>query len=213
MTFKFPSIPNYRDIYNDEEYLRGFVGTYERLVFTEKLDGVNVMLHNGNVYTRDNAGVPASSDYLSLVKKHHAWKTDGFHNSCIWGEDLYAQHSCQYMPISETETFRVFMVSINNLVIYWDVMVDVTKEFNIVPVKEEMPIASVRELRETINRLMTEPSSLGGDLEGLVVRKKRAFPLSEIGDHVFKVVRRNHVKPNAEHWKKNWKPREIIWGE
>ena len=46
------------------------------IVITEKLDGSNVLLHQGEVYARSTSGGPAQANpWLEMVRKHHTWKT------------------------------------------------------------------------------------------------------------------------------------------
>ena len=88
-----PSITrNEEDTINDEVllYMDAFIDV--DVVITEKLDGSNVLLNDGDVYARSTSGGPAvSSPWLGMVKKHHAWKTTN-NNLCIYGEDIYGVH-------------------------------------------------------------------------------------------------------------------------
>lgn len=214
MPIKFPSIPNYRDTVQDPDLMNRYIHT--PVVITEKLDGLNVLLHNGNCYTRDNSAEPENKRYLAMVKKHHAWKTAGNRDRYVWGEDLFAEHSCKYMPIEEARTFRAFMVSTNGrYALSWAESVRSMSSSDIesVPVLFSDRFKSRAHLHGKIIELMEGMSALGGDLEGLVVRRSNGFLLSEAGKNMFKVVRKGHVQQNAEHWRKNWKHREIIWEE
>ena len=203
--FKFPSIPEY------PKSLHNFVK--RRIIITEKLDGLNVMLHNGEVFTRDNSATPCDAEYLSMVKKWHAWKTEGNTYDYFCGEDLFAEHACQYAPIPEESTFQLFMVISNMVSSCWpDVEYEsLVNDFPQVPVCWEGSVKTHEELAEKIDFLMGSPSALGGDREGLVVRVFEEFHLNFIGECMFKVVRADHVQPDAEHWRKNWKMRPIIW--
>ena len=48
-----------------------FVG--QEVVITEKLDGGNTCLWNGDVYARSTS-TPSNDGWFAMVKKHHAWK-------------------------------------------------------------------------------------------------------------------------------------------
>ena len=50
-----------------------------------------------------------------------------------------------------------------------------------------------------------QPSSLGGEREGIVLRLEAVFPGSEFAKNVCKSVRRGHVQDD-EHWTRNWRP-------
>ena len=210
MNIKFPSIPHYADA-----RFKKMLGY--NLIFTEKLDGLNVCLYDGAAYARDNSGAAHNAGYMAMVKKWAAPKTYDDRERLIYGEDLYAQHSCQYDPIHEDDTFRIFSILSSNtsypFIQSWDETRDIAynMRLNTVPVLDERMIYSARHLRETVDELMQEPSRLGGEKEGLVVRVAGPFFLKYINECIFKVVRPDHVQDNAEHWRKGWKPREIIW--
>ena len=81
------------------------------LVITEKLDGSNILLHQGQVYARSTSGGPATAaPWLAMVRKHHAWKLaqPGCKHILLYGEDLYGVHAIEYGPMREDHTFRVF---------------------------------------------------------------------------------------------------------
>ena len=81
-----------------------FVG--RPVVVTEKLDGSNTLLHQGDVYAR-SVSAPAAAKWLGMVRKHHAWKVtepDVF----LYGEEIYGVHSIEYDPVPEDRTFYAF---------------------------------------------------------------------------------------------------------
>lgn len=206
---KFPRIPygNYNSISRFEE---------EPIKITEKLDGLNVCLYNGQAYRgKDNSQNPCNAGYMAMVKKHHAHKTRGETDLMFFGEDLYAQHACAYDPIEEGNTFRVFMIiSQDGYVLSWNETVLISKNFNLccVPSLFGGSFGDARTFeRKICNAMLKKPSVLGGEREGIVVRRPFSFPSNEMHIHTFKIVRPEHVQPNANHWSKNWKPREIIW--
>ena len=213
---KWPSIPTI-----DEVNLGLFTAPGTSLVFTEKLDGLNVRLSRGKAYIRDNSGEPHDAPYMALVKKWHAPKTSACGPIQFYGEDLYARHSCEYAPVRESETFRVFAATTTAPhEIYPSPMVmsfDMTIQFawqhklTMAPMLGLDYCASEEELREYVAKLMELDSVLGGEQEGIVVRIAGAFGLRHVPECMFKVVRPGHVQPDAEHWRKNWKPREIVW--
>ena len=67
---------------------------------------------------------------------------------------------------------------------------------------------SVAEARAFIERAQAEPSVLGGDREGLVLRLARGFQAFEFPINVCKSVRPEHVQTD-EHWTRSWKPCRI----
>lgn len=185
-----------------------FVG--EPIVVTEKLDGGNTLLHAGKVYGRSVAA-PSEGKWMAMVKKHHAWKVrepDVF----VYGEDIYGVHSIEYGPVPEDETFRAFALrnadgefaSFAELEVY-------ARERNIpvVPVLYKGRFRSVVELRAFVECAHGEPSVLGGEREGVVLRLERAYPTQEFASNVCKSVRVGHVDTDA-HWTRNWRPCRIL---
>ena len=202
---KFPSIPHMADA-----DLKRFVG--KSLVITEKLDGLNLRLHDGKVY--DRAGEPHNAPWTAMVKKWHAYKTLGNHHLHYFGEDLYACHSCEYDRLPEDETFRVFIVAGGLLPFAMSYMntVDVVKQGGLltVPLLGVMRLQSISELRENLEQMVNGPSALGGEREGVVVRRMDGFFLNEAPEHMFKIVRDGHVQPDADHWRRNWRRRPLL---
>ena len=207
---KFPSIPYYHELPD----LNRFIG--RQLIFTEKLDGLNVRLFNGQAYTRDDSGAPHDAGYMALVKKWHAHKTAGNDLLSFYGEDVYAQHACQYGPVAEDAAFRMFAVATmtdDPVVLHWEdtVWMAVAMDILHVPSLRRYHIRDTWEIEGILREHMQEPSALGGECEGVVVRVADSFPLARAAQHMFKVVRPGHVQPDADHWRKRWQPREIIW--
>ena len=220
---KFPGIRYYQDL--SDMSLQHILA--QELVITEKLDGLNTMLHGGKVY--DKSGNESRGDYHALVKRHHAWRMR--QAWFVWGEDLYARHSCEYDPIHEVRTFRPFaaMRHSDGLIASWDDTETLCKEYfwKVTPVISRLTpsksantegVASsnkykvIRQFLEEIIAIYSDGDSiLGGEKEGIVVRPTRKMHPHEFAQLAFKVVRPGHVQPDAEHWRKNWKPRDIIW--
>ena len=152
-----------------------FVG--EPVVVTEKLDGGNTLLHAGKVHARS---VAASSEgkWMAMVKKHHAWKVheSGVH---LYGEDIYGVHSIEYEPVSEHETFYAFALrdAGGAFASFAEVEAYAKKrEIPVVPALFKGRFRSVAELRAFVERAHGEPSMLGGEREGVVLRVTRGVP-------------------------------------
>ena len=210
---RFPRIMEYRSMLytgkQQEEYLS------KSLVITEKLDGLNVLLYDGEVYSR--SGDLCNAKYVGLLRKNHAWKTKGDKQHLYWGEDISCEHSCEYYPIPESKTYRVFMVSdINGRVMSWEEMLAHLKRYDFysVPVfRDKVTYETSSALYKDICTIMLENiSRIGGDLEGIVVRTTHGWQFDNTAENMFKVVRRNHVQPDMAHWRENWKFREVEWG-
>ncbi len=181
-----------------------FVG--ESLVVTEKLDGSCTLLHQGAVYTRSVAA-PTSAKWMAMVRKHHAWKVvePGLF---LYGEDIFGIHSIEYGPVPENETFHAFALrDDNDRFASFEDLVDYASQRNIpvVPVLFDGIFRSEAELRRFVDEAHAEPSALGGEREGVVIRLARSFPASEFSRSICKSVRVGHVQTD-EHWTRNWRP-------
>ena len=185
-----------------------FVG--ESVVVTEKLDGGNTLLHAGKVYAR-SVLAPSEGKWMAMVKKHHAWKVQepGVH---LYGEDIYGVHSIEYEPVAEHETFYAFVLRDAGGVFASFAEVEAyarEREIPVVPVLFKGRFRSVAEIRAFMERAHGEPSMLGGEREGVVLRLAREFPASEFPSNVCKSVRPGHVQSD-EHWTRNWRPCRLV---
>ena len=184
-----------------------FVGN--AVVVTEKLDGGNTLLHAGRVYGR-SVSSPSEDKWMALVKKHHAWKVIG-PEVYLYGEDIYGVHSIEYEPVAEERTFHAF--ALRNGHGRFGSFADVEeyagrREIPVVPVLFKGCFRSVADMRSFVDRTHREPSALGGEREGVVLRLARGFPAAEFRDNVCKSVRIGHVQTD-EHWTRNWRPCRI----
>ena len=184
-----------------------FVG--EPVVVTEKLDGGNTLLHAGKVYARSVAA-PSEGPWMAMVKKHHAWKVNE-PDVYLYGEDIYGVHSIEYGPVPEQATYYAFALRHGDGAFASFAEVEAyanQREIPIVPVLFNGCFQSVAVLRAFVERAHAEPSALGGEREGVVLRLARGFPASEFPENVCKSVRAGHVQTN-EHWTRHWKPCRI----
>lgn len=180
-----------------------FVG--EPVVVSEKLDGSCTLLHRGEVYGRSVAA-PTTAKWMAMVKKHHAWKVTA-PDSFLYGEDIYGVHSIEYEPVREDETFYAFALrDASDRFSSFGALVDFAwqREIPVVPVLFDGVFQSENTLRSFVDEAHAEPSTLGGEREGVVIRLARSFPASEFRHSVCKSVRAGHVQTD-EHWTRNWR--------
>ena len=185
-----------------------FVGA--SVVATEKLDGGNTLLHAGKVYGR-SVSAPSDAGWMAMAKKHQAWKVTE-PDVHLYGEDIYGLHSIAYDPVPEDRTFYAFALrdgkgtfsSFADLEVYAG-----RKDIPVVPVLFRGYFRSVEEIRLFLDRAHREPSLLGGEREGIVLRLARGFPEQDFPECVCKSVRANHVQSDV-HWRRNWKPCQIL---
>lgn len=180
------------------------------MVVTEKLDGGNTLLHAGEVYAR-SVSVPSDGPWFAMVKKHHAWKVrepDAF----LYGEDIYGVHSIAYDPVEEHRTFYAFALRDGDGVFasFADVEAYAKhRDIAVVPVLFRGVFQSVAAIRAFFDEAHKKPSVLGGEREGVVMRRAGGFPAGEFLDNVCKSVRVGHVQTD-EHWTRHWRPCRII---
>ena len=145
-----------------------------------------------------------------MVRKHHAWKVtepDVF----LYGEEIYGVHSIEYEPVPEDATFYTFALrfadgsfgSFREAVDYAQ-----ARAIPVVPVLFDGTFDSVRHVRDFVSEAHGQPSALGGEREGVVLRLAAGFPASDFEHSVCKSVRVGHVQSD-EHWSKRWRPCRI----
>ena len=143
-------------------------------------------------------------------RKHHAWKVtepDVF----LYGEEIYGVHSIEYDPVPEDRTFYAFALrfedgsfgSFREMAEY-----ATSRSIPVVPVLFEGTFDSVRQVRDFVSEAHGQPSALGGEREGVVLRVAGGFPAADFERSVCKSVRVGHVQSD-EHWSKRWRPCRI----
>ena len=199
-----PSIGRGDDVHANPER---FVG--KDVVVTEKLDGGNTLLHGGQVFAR-SVSAPSDAKWMAMVKKHHAWKVTE-RDVWLYGEDIYGVHSIEYDPVPEQETFYAFALrdGTGAFAAFAEVQSYAAgRDIPVVPVLFCGRFDSADAIRAFMQHTHGEPSALGGEREGVVMRLARAFPATEFRDSVCKSVRPGHVQTD-EHWTRRWRPCRI----
>ena len=183
-----------------------FVGV--PVVVTEKIDGGNTCLWNGEVFAR-SVDTPATEGWFAMVKKHHGWKTNDeqFRNWAIYGEDIYGIHSIEYAPVQEARTYMLFGIRANDLFFSWRTVEYASGLLDIptVPVVFRGEFENEDDITRFFRKERKKPSALGGEREGFVMRVAGGFGANKFAEKVCKYVRANHVQ-TSEHWRRNWKP-------
>ena len=176
---------------------------------TEKLDGSNTLLHQGDVYAR-TVSAPATAKWLGMVRKHHAWKVTG-PDVLLYGEEIYGVHSIEYDPVPEDRTFYAFALRFGDGSFgSFREMADYARSraIPVVPVLFEGTFDSVPQARYFVSEAHAKPSALGGEREGVVLRHAAGFSAAGFRHSVCKSVRVGHVQCD-EHWSKHWRPCRI----
>jgi hypothetical protein len=222
---KYPSTPHWpwsEKVHRDDTIStcpENFVGV--PVVVTEKIDGGNTCLYNGEVYARSVAS-PCREGWMGMVRKHHGWKTNQveWRDCAYYGEDIFGVHSIEYEPVSEAETFRLFASRevpdggcwSQDFWHSWS-SVETTAalmEVPLVPVLFRGVFYSMEDITAFFQEELLKPSSLGGEREGFVMRLEGGF--ADFRSSVCKYVRPNHVQTD-QHWRRNWKTCKLIGDE
>ena len=166
---------------------------------------------SGKVYAR-SVSVPSDAKWMAMVKKYHAWKVNE-PDVWLYGEDIYGVHSIEYEPVAEHETFYAFALrgSAGAFAAFSEVEAYArNRDIPVVPVLFRGRFRSISEISAFMEQAHGEPSALGGEREGIVMRLAREF----CGDGVLRInvcksVRPGHVQSD-EHWTRNWRPCRIV---
>jgi hypothetical protein len=190
-----------------------FVG--REVVITEKLDGGNTTLWQGEVYARSTSQ-PSNAGWMGMVRKNHAWKTLNSPKCLVFcGEDLMGIHSIEYDAMKEEDTYKVFAIRFvpqehqtgSDLFMSWDAVERLAAPYMLktVPVLFRGTFNSINEITKWFDTELTKPSDIGPEREGFVIRWADGFKTSEFSQAVAKYVRPNHVQTDDKHWRVNWK--------
>lgn len=174
------------------------------IVITEKLDGSNTAITKDGVYGRSHADFTKNPWDAKSWEIHQRIRNDLSEGVFIFGEGMYGIHSIEYKNL--TSYFYIFGVRDNNVWIPWDSVEEYAYllELPTTPVLFKGQVQSVKELKDLTESLVSQPSALGGQREGIVVRNSDMFHNDDFAENVMKWVRKGHVQTD-QHWTRNWK--------
>ena len=174
------------------------------IVISEKLDGENTGMVDGGVFARSHATFTTSA-WSREVRQLHKLSVDGNlgDDVFLFGENMEGIHSLEYSNL--TSYFYIFGVRDNNIWIPWEKVEEYSFLLDLptVPVLFKGVVNTEKELQDIVERLVKEPSSLGGIREGIVVRNAGSFHNDDFAKNIMKWVRKGHVNTNI-HWTRNW---------
>lgn len=106
--------------------------------------------------------------------------------------------------------FYLFGVRDNNIWIPWKSVEEYSFLLDIptVPVLFKGIIKTDKELKQVVDDLVSKPSELGGQKEGIVIRNAGMFHNDEFSENVMKWVRKDHVQTTAN-WRREWRKAKI----
>ena len=121
---------------------------------------------------------------------------------------MEAIHSIVYENL--TSCFYLFGARFEDTWSSWDDIELYAGILNIptVPVLFKGFFKTEKELKDYIINLSKQPSSLGGEREGVVIRVADSFNNENFSSYLQKFVRKDHVT-TTEHWTKCWKKAKI----
>lgn len=175
------------------------------IVITEKLDGENTGMTDEGVYARSHATF-TTSPWSREVRQLHKIKVEDYlgEDIFLFGENMEGIHSIEYTNL--TSYFYIFGVRDNEIWIPWEQVEEYSYVLEIptVPVLFKGIVNTAKELQQIVEDLVSKPSELGGQREGIVVRTAGMFHNDDFADNVMKWVRKGHVSTDV-HWTRNWK--------
>ena len=187
------------------------------VVHTEKLDGENNCLSRYGVFARSHAA-PTVSPWTQDIRARWASIQHDLGDLEIFGENLFAIHSIEYKKLAQH--FYVFAIRQQDMWLGWEEVNFYASLFDlpVVPVLKTVKPDSAEAFKEEVLSLVSEASALDSwdtvsgkpcTREGVVTRNINAFPVDDFEHHVFKYVRKGHVKTD-EHWTRNWRRAKLV---
>jgi len=184
----------------------------DQLVHTEKLDGENTCLNQYGVFARSHVA-PTRHPWANYLKERWHWLKNDLGSLEIFGENLYAIHSIQYLAIEKH--FYVFAIRYLDKWLSWEEVkfYAAMLDFPTVPEIEMTKPEIATELENSINEIVKKESIFQSvdiqtgetcTMEGIVSRNVGEYAVNDFKQNVFKYVRKDHVK-TSEHWTRNWK--------
>lgn len=217
-TFHYPFSPGTtsddrinHDYWND-------VKSIAKIVHTEKLDGENTCLNQYGVFARSHAA-PTRHPWANYLKERWSLIKKDLGNLEIFGENIYAIHSMEYLEIEHH--FYVFAVRYLDQWLSWEEVKFYAGMLDF-PTAPELEVILPNEqntFEDSVLNIVQKPSIFKSKdvytqedctMEGIVSRNVEGYPVKDFKQNVFKYVRKNHVKTDA-HWTRNWKRAKLKW--
>ena len=185
----------------------------ETLVHTEKLDGENNCLNRHGVFARSHAA-PTTSPWTATLREFWQRVRQELGDLHIFLENLYAVHSIRYRSLDHH--FYVFAVREGDRWLSWEevrfyaALLDLptVPQIRIEPRPTDQ-LSFTQQVLDMVGntsalRSIDAATGKACSMEGIVTRNAAGFGTDAFVHHVFKWVRKNHVKTD-EHWTRNWR--------
>ena len=206
-TYHLPWSPGSTNDDRISDNVESLLGT--EIVITEKLDGENCGMTDEGVYARSHATFTTSAWSREVRQLHKLSVEDELGDGVfLFGENMEGIHSIEYTNLESY--FYIFGIRDNDIWIPWEKVEEYSYLLDIptVPVLFKGVVNTAKELQKIVEDLVSKPSELGGQREGIVVRTAGMFHNDDFADNVMKWVRKDHVNTDV-HWQRNWKKAEI----
>ncbi len=189
------------------------------LIHTEKLDGENNCLNRYGVFARSHAA-PSQSPWTAWLRERWELLKHDLGDLEIFGENLYAIHSIEYAKLENH--YYVFGVRREDHWLSWEETKFYASmlDFPTVPEIQLISTPIDRKVFEAdVLSIVSQESKMGSldaftgkvcTMEGIVTRNTGEYAVTDFAHHVFKYVRKSHVKTDA-HWTRNWRRSKLIW--
>ncbi len=190
------------------------------VVHTEKLDGENNCLSKHGLFARSHVA-PTTSAWTAKLREYWLLIRHDLGDLEIFGENLYAIHSIEYQKLEHY--YYVFGIRLYDMWLSWEETKFYAALLDL-PTVPELKIvnnfSNENQFKAEVMNLIQEPSVFASydtqnqqpcTREGVVTRNIEAYRVDDFAHHVFKYVRKGHVKTD-EHWTKNWKRASLKYG-
>ena len=180
------------------------------VIITEKLDGENCGMTDGGVFARSHSTYTTSSWSKEVRQLHSLIKHDIGEDMYLFGENMEGIHSIEYENLKSY--FYLFGLRQGSLWASWKDVKELAFLLDLQTVPELFSgvIRDDKELQEIVEDLVSQPSSLGGKREGIVIRNAESFLEQNFSENVMKWVRKDHVTTSS-HWTKSWVKAKLKW--
>jgi len=184
----------------------------DQLIHTEKLDGENNCLNKYGVFARSHAA-PTISAWTRQIRQRWELIKHDLGDIELFGENMYATHSIEYRGLEQD--FYLFAVRCKDMWLSWEEVKFYAALFDFACVPELVVTSPVQQEVAYRSAIVEQANGAGHfkpydvhsgaacTMEGIVTRNAAEFPVAQFSHHVFKYVRKNHVKTDI-HWKVNW---------
>ncbi|MEP5762666.1 MAG: RNA ligase family protein [Litoreibacter sp.] len=178
---------------SDDKILRDLsaLSAAEEVVFAEKMDGENTTIHQGGCHARSpDSGYHASRDWMKAFAA--GISPNLATNERIVGEYLFARHSVGYENLQSC--FMGFAWIVDGVVQAWEATIERFDALGIRPVS----VLHQGTFDDAAVTAVLADLDLSKQ-EGFVVRTTSDFSEADMGTHMAKYVRADHVQSET-HW-------------